>query len=424
MITFPYEARALRVDQPLGTYYVTVLPARLLLDVAYSHAMTARLNPDGVGYTVDGTQRLSQPKRLDQITDYIDRFDAAFPNSIILAANFDAETGLIVDLEDDEADDDDDENTLTSPQTQGQGASAPTPQLDLRAWTVTEAADGCYHLRIPTADKLAAIIDGQHRLYGFADAKTERLDMDLICAVFLDLPKPFQASLFATINSTQKQVDKSLTYELFGYNLDEEPESRWTPDKLAVFLTRKLNTEAESPLRGRIVVAPKRDVGLMALNSATSWKVSTAVIVEGILKLISSNPKRDTNEMLTPPTKARAELRARYRDRSPLREAYLQTQDLILYTMVLNFLKACQQVFWTPAQEGSFIIKTVGVQALFDVLRRISAELYETKDIRVETFVRKLQPAGAIDFSQDVFRNASGSGRSLIRRAIEERLQR
>jgi hypothetical protein len=42
--------------------------------------------------------------------------------------------------------------------------------------------------------------------------------MQLICSIFFELPKPYQAQLFATINSTQKPVDKSLTYELFGYN--------------------------------------------------------------------------------------------------------------------------------------------------------------------------------------------------------------
>jgi hypothetical protein len=46
--------------------------------------------------------------------------------------------------------------------------------------------------------------------------------MSLVCSVYFDLPRPFQAQLFATINSTQKRVDRSLTYELFGYNIVEE----------------------------------------------------------------------------------------------------------------------------------------------------------------------------------------------------------
>src|SRR5690606_26453257 len=101
-------------------------------------------------------------------------------------------------------------------------------------WTATEVEGDLCSVTIPSAKKLAAVIDGQHRLFGFVDAKPERLTMNLLCSVFLDLPKPFQAQLFATINSTQKRVDKSLTYELFGYNIDDEAENLWTPDKLAV----------------------------------------------------------------------------------------------------------------------------------------------------------------------------------------------
>ena len=97
MIDYPYRTPALRVEQPIGTFYVTVLPAELLLQVASSDVMSAALNPNGVGYMLSGTQRLIQDKRLGQIADYIDRIDAAFPNSIILAANYNREVGFDLD---------------------------------------------------------------------------------------------------------------------------------------------------------------------------------------------------------------------------------------------------------------------------------------------------------------------------------------
>src|SRR6185312_9851516 len=237
-LSFPYETRAIQISQPLGIYYVAVLPARLLLEVAFSDVTCAKMKADGTGYDLEGTQRLQQPKRLVQIADYLDRGDAAFPNSIILAANFRQDTGFIED-DVNESDDDPNQNRVGGDQSSD------------RRWSVTEGLDGCLTLRIPTPEKLAAIIDGQHRLFAFTRAVNERLDMELVCAIFLDLPKPFQAQLFATINSTQKSVDKSLTYELFGYNISDESPDYWTPDKVAVFLTRKLGTEGVSPLRGR-----------------------------------------------------------------------------------------------------------------------------------------------------------------------------
>lgn len=403
MVEFPYSVPALRVEQPLGIFYVAVLPAELLLEVAYSDVLSAIAREDGEGYRLDGTQRLPQPKRLKPIAEFIDRIDAAFPNSIILAANMRQADGLIED-EDLEVD---------------VGVNA----RDVR-WRVARSKNhDCYTLIIPTREKLAAIIDGQHRLFAFSQALPERLKMSLICSVFLDLPKPFQAQLFATINSTQKPVDKSLTYELFGYNLEEEAEEYWSPDKLAVYLSRRLGTESGSPLRGRILIAPKRDAILEELGVGANWKVSTAVVVEGIMRLFTSNPKKDSTLLLEGlRRKKRGEIAEERKDRSPMRKAYLNSEDVVIYKMVLNYVKACSTIFWERASAESFITRTVGVQALFDILRGMAARSYEDRDISAQYFMKKLSPASDIDFSSEVFRNASGSGRSMMRKAIESKL--
>lgn len=399
MLTFPIEVKALRVEQPIGVYYVAVLQARVLLEVAFSDVLSATLREGEDYYDLDGTQRQINPKRLQMIADYINRPDAAFPNSVIIAANFRKEDGLI----------EDDDLELEGEHFEAVG----------RRWCVEDHDDGYSTLRIPTKEKLAAIIDGQHRLFAFVKADSRRLDMNLICSVFLDLPKPYQAQLFATINSTQKPVDKSLTYELFGYNVDEEDETFWSPDKLAVFLTRKLVTDEKSPLKGRIVIAPKKDEALARLAAGQSWKVSTAVVVEGIMRLITTNPKKDTANLLDIERKKRSALATLRRDKSPLRSVYLENQDVVLYTMTLNYLIACEEVFWSKAEAGSFITKTIGVQALFDILRGLAKEAYEARNISSKYFSDKLRPASNIDFSTEEFRNASGSGRSFIRHKIE-----
>jgi DNA phosphorothioation-associated DGQHR protein 1 len=398
-LQFPYEVPAIKVIQPIGVFYVAVLPAKLLLDVAFSHALTATYIPGSDTYQVDGTQRLPQPKRLQPIADYINRDDAAFPNSIILAANYRDDDGLIEDSELESAD-------------------AAMEAHANREWVVIEKEDGTYKLLIPSPAKLAAIIDGQHRIFAFAEANPPRRNMELVCSIFLDLPKPFQAQIFASINSNQKPVDKSLTYEMFGYNVEEESEEFWSPDKLAVFLTRKLSVQADSPLKGKIVIAPKRDRILSGLSTNAEWKVSTAVVVEGIMRLFTSNPKKDISNLLDEERKPRNQIRYMRNDRSPLREAYLNTDDKIIYTMVFNYLKACNSLFWENAKQNSFIVRTVGIQALFDVLRALSAHAFAVKDISESYFVLKLTPAKDIDFSTDYFRNASGSGRSAIRKAI------
>jgi hypothetical protein len=63
----------------------------------------------------------------------------------------------------------------------------------------------------------ARIVD-LHAFSQLADDEEHR-DMELLCVVFIDLPTPYHAYIFATINFNQKKVDRSLTY----------PVSLWQP---------------------------------------------------------------------------------------------------------------------------------------------------------------------------------------------------
>lgn len=411
---FPITVPALRISQPMGEFFAVSLSAELLLEVCFSDRMKAEKTL--IGYQLSGTQRDKKDNRLQQIAEYIDREDSAFPNAIILAANFHT-SGFTVDeyLELNENDD-------SSPETKAKLANA--------RWVITETKDNSgnahYYVTIPSNEKLAAIIDGQHRLFGFTSnylKNEDRLKMQLLCSIYLDLPKAYQADLFATINSTQKPVDKSLTYELYGYNISEEKSENWTPDKLAVFFTRKLATLNESPLKGKIKIAPKTDEALSAILEEGKWSISTAVVVEGIMKLFSSNPTRDSNYLLSHRNSKREILKySQRRDNSILRNYYLTGNDSFIYTIVLNYLNSCEIIFWKNAVNNSFIIKTVGVQAIFDILRKILPEALSVKNISQDFFIRKLEPAKTLTFTEDKFKNASGSGRSIIRQAIEDKI--
>ena len=401
--SFPYKTLVLKVEQRLGIFYVATLPAELLLQVSASHRLKAIKNEHDKGYSLAGTQRPIKHSRLNEIAQYIDRIDSVFPNSIVLAANHNFDTGF-----------DQDEHESVEYDEENHGS-----QDNSDAWTIEESKNH-YVMTIPSPKKLAAVIDGQHRLFSFAMADVEIMKKThLLCSVFLDLPKPLQAQIFATINSTQKRVDRSLTFELFGYNISDEDVELWTPDKLAVFLTRKLGTDEESPLRGKIKVAPKHDKNLKELASEASWFISTATVVDGFLRLFSSNPKRDSNIMRKGKAHSRQKL-LEVRDNSPLRDIFIGGNDLLIYTMVLNYLKASNKTFWENAPPDSFIIRTIGVQAIFDILRLIAKDAIEEKNVRVEYFMEKLKGAQNMEFPRKDFDSSSGSGRTKIRKAIEE----
>lgn len=265
---YPIRCAGIIVSQPFGEFFVTTISARTLLDVAYSDRLTAERKADG-SYTLGGSQRPLAERRLKEIGQFIDTASASFPNSIILAANYREEDGLIEEEESSK-------------------------------WRLsTDGPEGTGTLTIPTGAKLAPIIDGQHRLFGFNYAQDQRLDTALLCAVFFDLPRPYQAFLFATINANQRPVSKSLTYELFGYNVEEESPEKWTPEKLAVFLTRKLGADSGSPFNGHIIIAAENDFAprMSRVRSERGWAVSTATVVEGIINLISRNPKQDAYKL-------------------------------------------------------------------------------------------------------------------------------
>ena len=141
------------------------------------------------------------------------------------------------------------------------------------------------------------------------------------------------------------------------------------------------------------------------------------------MKLFSSNPTRDSNYILSTNNSKRSILRhSNRKDRSILREYYLDGNDSFIYKIILNYLNACENIFWKNAQPGSFIIKTIGIQAIFDLLRMILPDALRLKDISENFFFNKLESAKDLTFTEDKFKNASGSGRSIIRKAIEEKI--
>lgn len=374
---------ALEVNQPFGTFYLAIMPAEFLLDVAFSEHARAIQDFDDPSYRVRGTERKEDVKRHKDIGEFINTDECAFPTPIIIAANYSADHGV---LEEDDA----------------------------RRWAV-EKTGGRAQIVVPGRDAVASIVDGQNRLHGFNYARTDRRSIELACSVFFDLPNPYQAYLFATVNFNQKKVDRSLAYELFGFDTNEEPSDQWTPEKSAVFLCRRLNSDSASPLKGHIRIAPLDERSIPA-GSDSEWKVSTATVVEGILKLISKNPVRDRNQMYrSRKNRKRALLDAR--DGSPLRSLHVDNNDLALYTLIGNYFLAVKSMFWARAKDSSYIIRTVGIQACFDVLSMLASDVMRDRDISAERFTGILAPAAKSDFSLDYYQ-ASGIGRTRLRRKL------
>jgi hypothetical protein len=105
-------------------------------------------------------------------------------------------------------------------------------------------------------------------------------------------------------------------------------------------------------------------------------------------------------------------------DKAPLRQLYLEENDKLILAFVKNYFRAAADTVWKQASPRSYIRKTVGVQALFDIGRVLSSEAVQKRTVSVNFFAQRLEHARRIDFA-DTFFQASGTGRTRIRTTLE-----
>lgn len=368
----PFEkAPSLKVNQGFSDFYLVSLPAKKLVSICYS--FPAMYGDD----SLTGVQRAINGKRVDDIAKFCLTEKVLFPNSIILSANI-LENGDVASEE--------------------------------NQWFIDENSN----LVIPSSQPLASIVDGQHRIEGLKRAiEKYGLDEDIgiVCAVYFDLPAPQQAEIFATVNFNQQKVDKSLAYQLFGYDLDTDDSKYWSPDTLAIYLTRLLDKEENSPFQNRISFGMEKTD-----NSNSDWSVSTSVVVEGITKLITSNPTKDRYEL----HKKRLIRRGRdvlnsVRSKAPLRDEYTNYNDGQIYDLIFSFFSKVNDKLW-KSERASFMHKTIGVQALFDLLKEICID-YENgipTDKHLNECIDKID----LEILDALSVNFSGIGRTQIRKEL------
>lgn len=108
------------------------------------------------------------------------------------------------------------------------------------------------NLYLPNKYRSAWVIDGQHRLYGYAPLDAKFLDQNIFVIAFENLKNEEEANLFVQINSQQKPVPKTLLDDLEG-------ELKWgskNPGErvgaIAARLIGLLNSDVGEPLFGRV----------------------------------------------------------------------------------------------------------------------------------------------------------------------------
>lgn len=132
-------------------------------------------------------------------------------------------------------------------------------------------------LQFPNSNSvLGHVLDGQHRLLGLKELTEQELTRFELLVVFaFDIDVYAEATIFATINSTQKQVSKSLMYDLFSLKPGRSVE------KSCHEIVRSLNDDPESPFHKRIKLLGKK--------MGEQETLSQAAFVDQIARQIKNN---------------------------------------------------------------------------------------------------------------------------------------
>lgn len=205
---------AIRGDMGGYIYYSFSIEPQKLLKIAY-----VLHRNDANNDMLPTYQRIIKKSRLKEVQKFIDK-GGFFPNCLIISIDTKPKRQLQFDL--------------ASPQVES-----------------SLARIGILHL--PQQYRSAYIIDGQHRLYGYADSKYNEKNSIPVVA-FENLNQDKQVKLFMEINENQKTVSKNLQNTLNADLL-------WTSDDwnkqrkaLRLNIAQKLGEKQSSPLFERIII--------------------------------------------------------------------------------------------------------------------------------------------------------------------------
>jgi DNA sulfur modification protein DndB len=219
---------AIRASMGGHSYYsFSIEPARLLkmAYVLHRNRANSELMPT--------YQRLIKKSRLKKVAQFVeDR--GFFPNSIILNIETKKKKG---DLQFD----------LAGKDNRGPGA----------------ARAGLLHL--PQTYRAAYIIDGQHRLYGYANSARAHTDLIPVVA-FVDLDRAEQVRLFMQINENQQAVPKNLRNTLNSDLLWDSDDYRERARALRLTIAQHLGEQKASPLRERVIIGENQRTNLRCIT--------------------------------------------------------------------------------------------------------------------------------------------------------------
>jgi DGQHR domain-containing protein len=121
-------------------------------------------------------------------------------------------------------------------------------------------------LTLPPYYGCAWIIDGQHRLYGYADIRKKQTETIPVVA-FVNVSNSLESKMFVDINKNQKSIEANLLWDLYEdlyLNATNEKEKQlYVISKIA----KDLNHKTHSPFYGHIAIPKDQNSGNITLTT-------------------------------------------------------------------------------------------------------------------------------------------------------------
>lgn len=315
------EFDALRVTQPIGDLFVASIEYDVLVRISHFDVRRVMRDMRDVERYL-GIQRPLHEGRVIELEAYVNFLDATFPSSIILA------------IDDEYASYDEKRKMLT-----------------LRNYKVGERSPSI------AISEIARVLDGQHRIAGLE--KFRGAAFGLPVTIFIGSDIADQAYIFTTVNLEQTKVSKSIAYDLFELARTRSPQK--TCHNIAVALDR----DDGGPFFKRI-----KRLGF-ATPDRKFETLTQATFVEGILPLISIEPKQDRDRLL------RGEKLEKARNsegrRLVLRNLFIEEKDTVIAKIINNYFDAVRSRWedaWNFRGQGRILNRTNGFRALMRVFPR------------------------------------------------------
>jgi DGQHR domain-containing protein len=370
----------IRARQPLGDLYVGTLSSRTLWELAEYDMREIRKREDGI-YLATGVQRELNTGRVEEIAAYVQTVDATFPTAVVLAISADCITIL-----------ESDDGCL---------------KMEIRSEEVQEEGNLFSYQRV------ARVIDGQHRIEGLKRSRRE--DFDVNVAILVDADIEDQARVFATVNLAQTKVSKSLVYDLFSYSTSNSPE------RIAHSVCLSLDRTEGSPLYERI-----KRLGTATPGREKAEPLSQATVVEGILAhMVYNKTQLIKDRDLARRGKSFPPVTDQDDERLVLRRFFVENREIDLAELLWNYFTAVSDRWeqaWQPRGTGHILPRTNGFRALMRFFRDAYTHVAAIGDVASVDAFRELfdrSPLTDDDFTTDRYPPGTSGETKLYRDLLE-----